>query len=97
MRARSGVRDDAVAVRVFARGLVAVDRDLGYTSLLEASATFYRHVMNATEVNSSAGMFYREYAGAVREATKRGPSTGLRADRARSEHTGGPAARCWTW
>ncbi|WP_437488239.1 hypothetical protein WME75_08370 [Sorangium sp. So ce1014] len=55
----------------FAHGLVAVDRDLGYTSLLEASATFYRHVMNATEVNSSAGMFYREYAGAVREAPER--------------------------
>ncbi|WP_437969553.1 hypothetical protein WMF04_09730 [Sorangium sp. So ce260] len=55
----------------FAHGIVAVDRDLGYTSLLEASATFYRHVMNATEVNSSAGMFYREYVGAVREAPER--------------------------
>ncbi|WP_437336973.1 hypothetical protein [Sorangium sp. So ce394] len=55
----------------FAHGLVAVDRDLGYTSLLEASATFYRHVMNATEVNSSAGMFYREYVGAVRDAPER--------------------------
>ncbi|WP_437534181.1 hypothetical protein WME79_08795 [Sorangium sp. So ce726] len=55
----------------FAHGIVAVDRDLGYTTLLEASATFYRHVMNATEVNSSAGMFYREYTGAVREAPER--------------------------
>ncbi|XXX79613.1 hypothetical protein WMF30_12655 [Sorangium sp. So ce134] len=55
----------------FAHGIVAVDRDLGYTSLLEASATFYRHVMNATEVNSSAGMFYREYVGAVRDAPER--------------------------
>ncbi|XXT22117.1 hypothetical protein WME94_11210 [Sorangium sp. So ce429] len=57
----------------FAHGIVAVDRDLGYTSLLEASATFYRHVMNATELNSSAGMFYREYVGAVREAPERVP------------------------
>ncbi|WP_437757939.1 hypothetical protein [Sorangium sp. So ce1389] len=57
----------------FAHGLVAVDRDLGYTTLLEASATFYRHVMNATELNSSAGMFYREYVGAVREAPERVP------------------------
>ncbi|WP_438027960.1 hypothetical protein [Sorangium sp. So ce233] len=55
----------------FAHGLVAVDRDLGYATLLEASATFYRHVMNATEVNSSAGMFYREYVAAVREAPER--------------------------
>ncbi|WP_437816650.1 hypothetical protein [Sorangium sp. So ce1078] len=55
----------------FAHGIVAVDRNLGYTSLLEASATFYRHVMNATDVNSSAGMFYREYVGAVREAPER--------------------------
>ncbi|AUX20997.1 hypothetical protein SOCEGT47_014750 [Sorangium cellulosum] len=55
----------------FAHGIVAVDRDLGYTSLLEASATFYRHVMNATEVNSSAGMFYREYVSAVRERPDR--------------------------
>ncbi|WP_437511481.1 hypothetical protein [Sorangium sp. So ce1099] len=57
----------------FAHGLVAVDRDLGYATLLEASATFYRHVMNATELNSSAGMFYREYVGAVREAPERVP------------------------
>ncbi|WP_437716539.1 hypothetical protein WMF45_09000 [Sorangium sp. So ce448] len=55
----------------FAHGIVAVDRDLGYTTLLEAAATFYRHVMNATEVNSSAGMFYREYVSAVREAPER--------------------------
>ncbi|WP_434046254.1 MULTISPECIES: hypothetical protein [Sorangium] len=55
----------------FAHGLVAVDRDLGYATLLEASATFYRHVMNATEVNSSAGMFYREYVAAVRDAPER--------------------------
>ncbi|WP_437992981.1 hypothetical protein [Sorangium sp. So ce145] len=55
----------------FAHGIVAVDRDLGYATLLEASATFYRHVMNATELNSSAGMFYREYTGAVREAPER--------------------------
>ncbi|WP_437679326.1 hypothetical protein [Sorangium sp. So ce131] len=55
----------------FAHGIVAVDRDLAYTTLLEAAATFYRHVMNATEVNSSAGMFYREYVGAVREAPER--------------------------
>ncbi|WP_437769479.1 hypothetical protein WMF27_08155 [Sorangium sp. So ce281] len=55
----------------FAHGIVAVDRDLGYATLLEASATFYRHVMNATELNSSAGMFYREYVSAVREAPER--------------------------
>ncbi|WP_437637795.1 hypothetical protein [Sorangium sp. So ce854] len=55
----------------FAHGIVAVDRDLGYATLLEASATFYRHVMNATEVNSSAGMFYREYVAAVRDAPER--------------------------
>ncbi|WP_437735858.1 hypothetical protein [Sorangium sp. So ce1335] len=55
----------------FAHGIVAVDRDLGYATLLEASATFYRHVMNATEVNSSAGMFYREYVSAVRDAPER--------------------------
>lgn len=55
----------------FAHGLIAVDRELSYAALLEASATFYRHLMNASEANSSAAVFYREYVGAVLENSVR--------------------------
>lgn len=55
----------------FAHGIVAVDRDLRYATLLEAAATFYRHVMNAGEADSSAGNFYRAYVRAVLESQER--------------------------
>jgi hypothetical protein len=49
----------------FAHGVLTVDRDLTYATLLEASATFYRHVMNAGEARSSIGDFYGEYVRSV--------------------------------
>lgn len=51
----------------FAHGVLAVDRDLTYAALLEASATFYRHVMNAGEARSSTADFYREYIRSIVE------------------------------
>ncbi len=52
----------------FAHGILTVDRDLTYATLLEASATFYRHVMYAGEAHSSTADFYREYVRAVVES-----------------------------
>ena len=49
----------------FAHGILTVDRDLNYATLLEAAATFYRHVMNAGEAHSSIGDFYREYVRSI--------------------------------
>ncbi|HSN98832.1 MAG TPA: hypothetical protein VLS89_11125, partial [Candidatus Nanopelagicales bacterium] len=45
----------------FAHGILTVDRDLNYATLLEASATFYRHVMYAGEAQSTTSDFYKAY------------------------------------
>lgn len=45
----------------FAHGILTVDRDLNYATLLEAAATFYRHVMYAGEAQSTTSDFYKAY------------------------------------
>ena len=45
----------------FAHGVLTVDRELNHAALLEAAATFYRHVMYAGEAQSTTSDFYRAY------------------------------------
>jgi hypothetical protein len=67
-----GATDDAGRANPpFAHGIIAVDRNLGVAPLLETASTFYRHVMDASESDSSPGIFYRDYVRAVRESPER--------------------------
>ncbi|EYF00160.1 hypothetical protein [Chondromyces apiculatus] len=52
----------------FAHGILTVDRELVYATLLEASATFYRHVMYAGEAQSTTSDFYKSYVRTMVEA-----------------------------
>jgi len=65
----AGVTDHAGrAMPPYAHGVLAVDRELDYTSLLEATAVFYRRFLDTDlREDDATGSFYRAYVRTMQE------------------------------